>query len=208
MQRQPNKRIGMFISIPKNASKSILKILELGQNRDIDNTDSFVINENHQRGEVLNNRYDLSNIFVFSFVRHPVNRCLSWFYYHKNIAPYVGLNFDQWVEKGMPHHWKIQNQTNYVEKQISPLSQINFISNCNVDYIGKIEWFDRDLKNIITILNEKCISEKINHKFKYSNIRINANQYNSQQLKINSTTKSIVYEILKKDFQTFGYTND
>ncbi|MBC8488197.1 MAG: hypothetical protein H8D45_19385 [Bacteroidetes bacterium] len=68
------KRIAVFISIPRNASKTVLNILELGANRDIENTDSPVIYENHQRGVVLASKYELENLFVFCFSRNPYDR--------------------------------------------------------------------------------------------------------------------------------------
>ena len=115
------KRIAAFISIPKNASKTTLDILDLGPNRDLETTTSLVIFENHQRAAILNKKYDLHNLFVFCFVRNPYDRCVSWYAYHKKIEPYKSLNFEAWVKAGMPHHQKRQNQTDYETEGISPL---------------------------------------------------------------------------------------
>ncbi len=120
-------RIGVFISIPKNASKSILNILALGKNRDQENTSSLIIYENHQRASILSQKYDLNNLFVFSFVRNPYDRCISWYEYHKNMELYRSLSFSSWVKQRMPHHWRIQNQTDYVSEGFSPLFQYNFV---------------------------------------------------------------------------------
>lgn len=73
------ERIAAFVSIPKNASKSVLDILELGANRDHDNTTSLVIYENHQRAAVLARKYNLAELFVFCFARNPYSRCISWY---------------------------------------------------------------------------------------------------------------------------------
>nr|VFJ58830.1 MAG: Sulfotransferase family protein [Candidatus Kentron sp. FW]VFJ58925.1 MAG: Sulfotransferase family protein [Candidatus Kentron sp. FW]VFJ63126.1 MAG: Sulfotransferase family protein [Candidatus Kentron sp. FW] len=147
------ERIAVFISIPKNASQSIIKILELGENRDEENTASLVIHENHQRARILNQRFDLNNLFVFCFSRNPYDRCVSWYRYHKNIEPYRSLSFDSWVMNGMPHHWIVQNLTDYVSEGITPLLQYNFLEQYKVDFVGKLENFSHDMKVIIERLN-------------------------------------------------------
>jgi len=199
-------RIGVFISIPKNASKSIRKILELGENRDHDNTSSLIIHENHQRGAILHQKYDLHNLFVFCFVRNPYDRCVSWYEYHKDIEPYRSLSFSSWVKRGMPHHVTIQNQTDYEKEGISPLLQLNYIENTKLDLIGRMENFDNDLKTIIEKLNTICRDMNIPHSFTYSDTRIHTSdrvkefeQYYDQE------TREIVYSLLKRDFEELNY---
>jgi len=104
-------RVAAFISIPKNASKTVLHMLRLGKNRDRDTTSSPVIYENHQRGAVLADKCRLDRLYTFCFVRDPYERCISWYEYHRNLQPYESLTFADWVHAGMPHHWKRQNQT-------------------------------------------------------------------------------------------------
>ena len=200
------KRIAVFISIPKNASKTVLNILKLGANRDIDNADSPVIYENHQRGVVLASKYELENLFVFCFSRNPYDRCVSWYEFHKNIEPYKSLTFEKWIKKGMPHHWEKQNETNYIKENMSPLLQYNFVDQCKVDFIGKIENFENDLKTIVDKLNRIWVQSNFKKRFKYNNKNINKSKRNSNiDSYYTNETKEIVHTLLKKDFLYFGY---
>jgi len=202
------EKIGCCISIPKNGSKSILEILNLGANRDLEDTNSPIIWENHQRGEVLKQRYDLSNIYTFCFSRNPYSRVKSWYTHHRrfSISPYNQMSFEEWVKAKMPHHWKKQNLTNYEELGITPLLQYNFVKNTKVDYIGKMENFDRDMLRIITTLNAICEKKKIKIIFTYNPIK--KNRTNSQKLQYTQEMKDIVYNELKKDFEYFDYPRD
>jgi len=199
-------RIAAFISIPRNASNTIRDVLELGPNRDQENTDSLVIYENHQRARVLNRKYDLSNLFVFCFSRNPYDRCVAWYAYHRELEPYNALGFDEWIGRGMPHHWKVQNQTDYLSEGISPLSQYEFVEQYKVDFIGKLENFPNDLMSIIDRLNLLCKEKGINHTFNYTDIRKNiSNRETDFEGYYNQKTKETVYSLLEKDFLFFGY---
>lgn len=200
------ERIGCAISIPKNGSKSILEILRLGANRNLEDTNSPIIWENHQRGEVLAERFDLSNLFTFCFCRNPYSRVKSWYSHHKrlNIAPYTKMSFEDWIKAKMPHHWKSQNLTNYSELGITPLLQYNFVKNTKVDFIGRMENFDKDMLKIITILNELLNKHKIPPLFSYHPVK--KNRTNSESLQYTPEMKDIVYEELKKDFEYFDYS--
>ncbi|MDY6904695.1 MAG: sulfotransferase family 2 domain-containing protein [Thermodesulfobacteriota bacterium] len=199
-------RIGAFISIPKNASKSVLDILELGHNRDEETTRSLVIYENHQRAAVLDRKYGLDNLFVFCFSRNPYDRCVSWFEYHKDIEPYKFYTFESWIKNGMPHHWDIQNQTNYAEKGLSPLLQYNFVENYKVDFIGQIENFSRDINTVIERLNTICENRGLRHRFQYTPKRVNTSERHTDlQHYYTKETREIVYAHLKQDFMHFGY---
>ena len=152
------KKVGAFISIPKCGSKTILHMYNLGPNRDNDlkcKKNHFVIYENHQRLCVLEKKYNLNDKFVFTFVRNPYSRIKSWFNYHKHIPMYKNKTLNRWIKEGCKTHWKIQNQTNWVKEKKSPLLQYNFIEgNKNIDYIGKMENFQKDNIIIISKLNE------------------------------------------------------
>lgn len=199
-------RIAAFISIPKNASKSVLEILELGYNRDVEDTTSLVIYENHQRAAVLKRRYDLSNLFVFCFTRNPYDRCVSWYEYHKNIEPYCSMSFDSWIKKGMPHHVAVQNGTDFVAEGISPLLQFNYVESQRIDFIGKVETFDNDMMIIVDKLNSLCEQKELQHRFKHTPLKTNTSiRCDDYERYYSKETKEIVYAILQKDFNHFGY---
>jgi hypothetical protein len=206
MMLDTKNRISAFISIPKNASKTVLEILDIGKNRDIDTTGSPIIYENHQRGCVLSLRYCLDDLFVFTFSRNPYDRCVSWYEYHKSIPPYKDMSFGEWVKSGMPHHWKKQNLTNYSIESISPLLQYNFVNECKIDFIGRIENFPQDIHRVLDVLNEVAIEKRIKKRFIWQDCWINRSQ---RQIDTGhyytSETREIVYSLLEKDFQYFGY---
>lgn len=199
-------RIAAFISIPKNASRSVLSVLSLGDNRNTDNTKSLVIYENHQRASVLASRHNLSNLFVFCFCRNPYDRCVSWFKFHKGMPPYSTHTFDSWVKKGMPFHYRVQNLTNYMEEGLTPLLQYTYIEGQKVDFIGRLEHFFDDLVSITEKLNSLCADKGIPHRFVDPKLIVDRSyrrrcyeDYYTQR------TKDQVYSLLKKDFDYFGY---
>ncbi|MCG2589468.1 sulfotransferase family 2 domain-containing protein [Rhodohalobacter sulfatireducens] len=203
------KRVGVFISIPKNGSNSIRKVLDIGKNRDLDNTNSKFIHENHQRGVVLKERYDLENLFVFCFSRNPYDRTESWYRYHKNLClkPYTELSFRDWIMEGMPHHFHQQNLTNWSREGLTPLLQYNFVEGCNIDFTGRIENFENDIALLIDKLNEMCLKAGEMPDFKNTNLNVHLNV--SENNKTNSFTPELienVYSLLKKDFDYFGYS--
>lgn len=201
------KKIGCFISIPKCASKTVLEIFDLGKNRDQDNLaihNHFIIYENHQRLSVLESKYNLENKFVFAFSRNPYSRIKSWYYYHKNIMPYKKYSLNEWIKNGCVTHWGVQNQTNWKKIDKSPLLQYNFIEGSKkVDFIGKIENFEEDSKEIMNILNKKFEENNIKKKLVFKN-KIE-NRSSSKKDQITPENKEIIYNLFKKDFDYFGY---
>lgn len=203
-----NKLLGCFISIPKCASNTILSMFELGNNRDDhfnEETQQCIIYENHQRLKVLETKYNLEYLYIFTFVRHPYNRIKSWYSYHKNIEPYKSLNLNEWIQNGCKTHWDIQNQTNWTKEQLSPLLQYNFIDGKKkVNYIGKLENFEEDCENIISQLNEILEVNNYPKKIKYNFIQKNASGKNNSD-EITNENKKLIYEMFKKDFEYFKY---
>ena len=201
------KKVGAFISIPKCGSKTILHMYNLGPNRDNDlkcKKNHFVIYENHQRLYVLEKKYNLNDKFVFTFVRNPYSRIKSWFNYHKHIPMYKNKTLNRWIKEGCKTHWKIQNQTNWIKEKKSPLLQYNFIEgNKNIDYIGKMENFQKDNIIIISKLNEIFKKNNIQKKIKYLPNKKNQSKKNKEVL--TQESKDIIYNLFKKDFDYFGY---
>ena len=74
LETDKDKIFGAFISIPKCTSKTILEMFELGHNRDnhlSEKINQNIIFENHQRLKILEERYNLEDKYIFTFVRHP-----------------------------------------------------------------------------------------------------------------------------------------
>lgn len=116
------------------------------------------------------------------------------------------MTFAEWVRNGMPHHWKQQNQTDYEKNNLTPLLQKTFIKGCKIDFIGRIENFDNDMRYVIDKMNAISRIKSIEHKFKFRNLK-----YNHIKKKIiidkyyNRKIKELVYDILMEDFIQFGY---
>lgn len=200
--------LGCFISIPNCRCETIIEIFKLGECRDnhyAGSYNQYIIYENHQRLKVLEENFNLENKYVFTFVRNPYDRIKSWYYCHKDIYPYNSKSLNEWIKDGCQTHWKIQNKTNWEEEKLSPLLQYNFIDgNKNLDYIGKIENFDEDCKNIISDINN--ILEKNNNKNRltYKFIKKNISIKNNNE-EITDENKELIYNMFKKDFDYFNY---
>lgn len=201
-----DKLIACFISIPKCASKTILNMFDLGINRNNhydEESIQYIIYENHQKLSVLERDYNLENIYTFTFVRHPYDRIKSWYNWHKKKHPAKYISLNKWIKDGCKTHWVIQNKTNWAEENLSPLLQYNFINgNKKINYIGKIENFESDCKNIISELNYLFKKHNISKQIKYTNVKLNTS---SGSENITTENKELIYQMFKKDFDYFNY---
>ena len=204
-----------FVSIPKCASKTILTMLEMGRNRNShykERTKQYILYENHQRLKVLEKNYNLNDKFVFTFVRNPYDRVKSWFYYHGDLEPYKSKTLNQWIKEGCKTHWVIQNKTNWEKEKLNPLLQYNFIEGTKkVDYIGKIENFEIDCKNIISKINKILKKQKISKQLKYKPVQQNSwrqfpkHEKKKKEEEITEENKELIYKMFQKDFEYFNY---
>ena len=193
----------IFISIPKNASNSVHKLLNV-PTRDRSNPNDLIICDNHCRSILLQQRYpDFDKRYKFCIVRNPYERTQSWFLFHKyvlKLKPYIDLSFTNWIEKGCPHHWKVQNGTDYIKNNLTPLLQYTFIydedMNLLVDKVCKFETLDKDISDVFTELNipSKHLS-KINC----------SKEVNAKEVEYTEETKNMIFSLLYKDFELFNY---
>ena len=104
----------------------------------------------------------LESCFKFTFVRNPWDRMVSWYFKHSGplYEPKTKDGFINWVESGLPNHWKNIDKTNWEERawdgSNDALSVFDFLDNnknIEIDYIGKVETIDEDMKNICQKLN-------------------------------------------------------
>ena len=190
-------------------------MLEMGHNRDEhshEKTRQYIIYENHQRLKVLEKKYNLTNKFVFAFVRNPYDRIKSWFYYHAELEPYKSKTLNQWIKEGCKTHWVTQNRTNWEKEKLNPLLQYNFIEGTKkVDYIGRIENFEIDCKNIISKINKILKEQKISKQLKYKPIQQNSwrqfptHEKKKKEEEITEENKELIYKMFQKDFEYFNY---
>ena len=207
-------KVGLFISIPKCGTNTIREMFELGPNRDNDKNKIYenipIIYENHQRLKVLEEKYNLDNMYIFTFVRHPYDRIKSWYYYHKGKFPEYNMSLNEWINRGCKTHWTIQNSTNWKELNLSPLLQYNFIESSiisngrnNISYIGRMETFEKDCINIVNQINKIYKSNNINKVIKYNKMKLNKSKNENEEITIKN--KDIIYNLFKKDFDYFNF---
>ena len=209
MENEKDKElVGCFISIPKCATKTILRMFALGRNRDNhykEESNQHVIYENHQRLKILEKRFDLDKKFVFTFVRNPYDRIKSWYNYHKTTEPYKSQTLNEWIQNGCPTHWKVQNQTNWRKENLSPLLQYNFVDGkTKVDFIGKIENFEEDCKLIIIKLNKLFEVYGLEKRISYKTLQANRSTDQTKE-QITDENKELIYTMFRQDFDYFGY---
>jgi len=196
-------RIGCYISIPRNGNDVMMKGLQISGLRDLDNSSDEVVYENHQRGAILKDRYNLEDLYLFTFVINPYSRCISWYNYHYKlgIKPYVDYTFDEWIKAGLPHHWTKQNMSEY-SKDLTPILQYTFTKGCSPNFIGHIENFKNDIKEVLANLNRSSLK-------KYNEADFNIHSSNEiegyYRNYYTAETADIVYNTLKDDFLHFNY---
>ena len=146
----------------------------------------------------------LESCFKFVFVRNPWDRMVSWYFKHSGelYEPKTKEGFLSWVKQGMPNHWKVVDKTDWRERNWDgsndALSSLDFLENdknIEIDFIGKVETIDEDMKTICEKLN-------INYnKLSHTN-KSNRNHYREYY---DEDAKKIVEERLERDLLFFPY---
>lgn len=182
-----------YISIPKTASKSINQLL-------IDNG-----KKPYKNHESIYKYRDVE--FSFSFVREPIERLKSWFYYHKQLfnnkdydnkfdLSMYNCSFNEWVKKDFPIHWEFKK--GYIKSLgiNNPLNQCDFIcknGTLDIDFLGDYN----SINNQIKIICEKL-------KFNINKLKI-INNCNSKPnyIKLEQSTLSIIKKKFENDFKLY-----
>lgn len=145
----------LFFHIPKTGGTSIKGVFE--------KVTPCWIPEWHMRKEDFKKILpDYDDYFKFSFVRNPWDRIVSIFHFRRDNIKKIekNKNFKDWV--------LYNKNTN----EIDVLSQLNYL-NEELNFIGKFENFEEDLKKIFSIFNlnlpkiPKLNQSKHDHFLKY-----------------------------------------
>ena len=183
----------IFIHVPKTAGVSIIRSL-FGD----------VTLESHRNIQFYQKifRKDFANYFTFSFVRNPWDRLYSSYMFlkkgglnlHDKNAFLMHLSsfktFEDFVLHGL--------DDKILEEIIHFVPQHKFLcdnqDNILVNYLGRFENLDEDVKNISSIINRSIILEhnNINKKLHYKDV------YNSSMIKK-------VQEVYCRDIEIFEY---
>jgi hypothetical protein len=199
----PGTRKHIFVSIPRNASRGVHSMLGLRHRKDHSRPDDRGILDNHATCLVLRDRYgevEFAERFKFCLVRNPWERCVSWYEHHRTLEPYSRLSFRDWVLAGLPHHWTVQNGTDY--HRSSPLWQHSFITDTNgdlmVDSIGRVERFLDDMIQICETIGISTDLAAKSHT-RPSRTQLHYREYYDDQ------TRGAVRTLLQRDILLFGY---
>lgn len=214
------ERKGIFISIPKNASKTIMRMIGCKNNDGI-NPSSIksissqrFIHDNHARAVVVKDRYKdiFDKSLKFCFIREPFERAKSWYLYHRELGspPYTSLNFNQWILSDCPHHWGHQNGSIFskfsfpldkrLKNSLHPLHQHIFVCNDDgdllVDNVFQIENLKKDMNFISNTLNYPLV--KVDKK-------VNATKSDKNSVSFSDDAKAHLRHFLRKDFEIFNF---
>lgn len=192
MRRYFYETNSIFIHIPKAAGKSIAQAL-YGDDRP-----GHFLWHNYEAADAVS----FSQFFKFSFVRHPIDRLESAYYYLKNGgASQTDLQFSKRVLRSFESiddfvmNWLSVDRNHY--SWIHFIPQFEFISDSDgrivIDYVGRFESLEYDFKNIAERLGSGRLLSHINpsqrfHKFSMS-----------------SESAAICRDLYKKDFELFNY---
>ena len=97
-----------------------------------------------------------------------------------------------------------QNGTNWNKLNLSPLLQYNFVDgNKNINYIGRMDNFEKDCNNIINEINKIYKNNNINKVIKYNKMKLNKSNNKNEDITLEN--KEIIYNLFKKDFDYFNF---
>jgi hypothetical protein len=134
-------------------------------------------------GHFKYDKYEHLNRPMFSFVRHPVDRMISNYYYFKGSYKKMGQNLSLIEFSEM---WK-----NHMTDVLGDISKYEFI--------GVVENFDKSLKRMCKILGilapKRVISRRVNKRYKPNEI---SKKIRARIEKMNLKDMELYHEVLKK----------
>jgi hypothetical protein len=184
----------IFIHIPKAAGTSIARAI-------------YGMNVGHRKAldyqKVSNSEY--KKYFTYSFVRNPWDRVVSAY----NFAKQGGTSYVQPIPNPVYHSELFSDFETFVTQWLptADLSKEDVVfapqhwyiydknMNCLIDYIGRIETLDIDLKELEKKLGIEITIEQLNK----------SDRTKSYRDYFNENTKKIVADIYQKDIELFKY---
>ena len=185
----------VFLHIPRTGGTLIENKLREKYSQDYYGIDKMGLSKQHYMLDKLISNKDKNNIFVFTFVRNPFDRILSsYLNWTINNTP----NFDKYIDmvkkvvENKLYLYKGAINTNDISHYIPMTSMIG---NHKLDFIGKFENYENDIKKLSEISDMANLNEII---IKKRNI--------DYRTFYNERNKKIISELYKDDLKEFNYT--
>lgn len=211
----------IFVSIPKCGTNTVRKQLkEFNTNKPVVHNyhlniqqikelfylkelkDNLSMNENFPSSGILNNteiknkaNNKFNKMFKFSLVRNPWARVVSLYFRREGLQLSEKISFIEFCEK-IKYASDTCKQPSLHKNQLDWLTDEN--GNVMVDYIGKLEEFDKVIENVYS---------KTDGRVKLNNTPLNVNQKSPKDYKkmYNDYTKKLIEEKFNKDINYFNY---
>jgi hypothetical protein len=209
--RASGKRNAVFIWIPKTAGTSVFNALEANGCQKL-KAPHHVKDYFPQKGlvtfghmsylELLSHHYVSRQFddtaFKFCFTRNPYSRAVSLFSYLKRIgripADTSFLSFCRTLDEKGCEPIGLFNARGL--SQCNP--QVRWIENINIDFTGKLESLEEDLKNIMALLDLHSVAAP----------HLNATPHKDDREYYCDESRAIVREFYREDFRLLDYKTD
>ena len=185
----------LFLHIPRTGGSLIENKLREKYSQDYCGIDKMGLSKQHYMLDKLISNKDKNNFFVFTFVRNPFGRILSsYLNWTINNTP----DFDKYIDmvkivvENKLYLYKGSINTNDISHYIPMTSMIG---NHKLDFIGKFENYENDIKKLSEISDMTNLNEIIIKKYNID-----------YRTFYNERNKKIISELYKDDLKEFNYT--
>lgn len=135
-----------------------------------------------------------TDFFKFTFVRNPWDRVLSC-YFHKVVTKKAS-DFEECFDKDFDYFVDFIDRLDVATTNSHIKLQTRLIPVQQLDFIGKLENFENDLKHVCNVIGIKC--REIPHKHKTEHAHYST--YYTPR------TRQIIAEKYREDIEAFGFT--
>lgn len=187
----------IFLHIPRTGGSLIEQNLREIYSETYSGPDKMGISKQHYTLDKLlyNNNINENNKFIFTFVRNPFDKIVSsYLNYTKNNTP----DFDKYIDMVK---YVVENKLYLYKSDINSNDITHYapitvmIGNNELDFIGKFENYESDIKKLSELSGLKSLSKII----------IKKNQVDYRKF-YNERNKNIINELYKDDLVKFNYT--
>jgi len=175
----------IFIRIPKTASTTTCKLLEQKYNGRISHWSIKTVVD-------YSSESFLDNKFKFCFVRSPFSRLVSMYAFSqkraKGLESIWNLSFKEWADI----NFQVSSWSN--TDILSQSAWITLDGKVNMDFIGRLETFDKDCKMVCKRLN-----------ISYKSFSLNRSNHKNYKDYYTDSIKKKVYTLFEEDLERFKY---